>query len=159
MTTTRQLAKLADVSEQTVRNYTRDFGELLSPQARGDAGPRLFSDEDVQIFCSIANLRKANVPPAEVIERIRRGDVYIEATPSPQQATPNEPKATPTSLEPPQALMLVRQDLQHQINEIKRNQAVLLRAAVLWGALWGATGALALAGFVLWVLWLLVNVR
>lgn len=76
--TTAQVAKIANVSVQTVRNYTREYGELLSPQARGETGQRLFSDEDTRIFCAIVDLRKSGVPPAEVTERIRRGDVVID---------------------------------------------------------------------------------
>lgn len=137
-----------------MRNYTRDYSELLSPQARGDTGPRLFNDEDVSTLCTVANLRKEDVPRAEIIERLQRGDIVIDAATSPQQATPSHPQATQTATEAPQALMLVRSDLQRQINEIKRNQTTLIRVAVLWGALWGAIAALALGSFFLYVLWL-----
>lgn len=152
LTTTRQLAKLAQVSEQTVRNYTREYGVLLSAQARGEAGTRLFDDEDISIFRSIVALRKEGVPPTEVIGRIRRGDIYIDHT-TPQQTT----QSPQTALEAPQALMLVRSDLQRQIDAIRRSQDVLLRVAVLWGMLWGAVAALAVGGFVLWLLWLLAR--
>lgn len=154
-TTTRQLAKIAAISEQTVRNYTRDYAELLSPQARGDAGARLFSDEDVRVFCAIATLRKEGVPPAEVIRRINGGDTFIDV--KPQQTTPNEPQATQAALDAPQMLMVVRSDLQRQINEIKHTQSVLVRGALLWGILLGAIGGLAFGAFVLWVLWLLTG--
>lgn len=154
--TTRQISKIAKVSEQTVRNYTHDYGELLSPQARGETGPRLFTDEDVRIFCSIANLRKEGIPPAEVIERVRRGDIYIEVE-GPQQATPSPTQTTSAALDGPQAIMIVRGELQRQINELRANQKLLLRAAVLWGALWGAVAALAFAAFLVWVLWLLAR--
>jgi DNA-binding transcriptional MerR regulator len=143
------MAEIAGVSEQTARNYTRTFAELLSPQARGETGPRLFNDEDVQIFCSIASMRRENIPPAEVIERIRRGDIYIDHT-TPQQTTQSPPQSPQTALEAPNALLLI----QSQIREIKATQATLLRAAALWGALLGSIVTLAAAGFVLWVLYL-----
>lgn len=143
------MADIAGVSEQSVRNYSRTFAELLSPQARGETGPRLFSDEDVQIFCSIATMRRENVPPAEVIERIRRGDVYIDHT-TPQQAT----QSPQTHQEAPQASIVVYADLQRQIDTLRTRQDVLLRVAALWGALWGAVAALVAAGFVVWVLYL-----
>lgn len=152
-TTTRQLAKIADVAEQTIRNYSRDYADLLSPQARGNAGPRLFSDADVQTICTIATLRKEDVPRAEIIERLKLGDIVVEATPSPHQATPNAQEGQHAPL----ATQLALSGMQHQINAIQRNQATLLRAAVLWGALWGAIAALAFGGFVLWVLWLSSN--
>lgn len=152
--TTRQMAEIAGVSEQTARNYSRVYAELLSPQARGEIGPRLFSDQDAQIFCSIAAMRRDNVPPAEIITRIKHGDIYIDHT-TPHQATTNEPQATQAALEAPHALMLVRSDLQRQINALQRRQDVLLRVAVLWGVLWGAVAALVAGGFVLWLLWLI----
>lgn len=156
--TTRELAKIADVAEQTVRNYSRDYAVLLSPKARGDLGSRLFDDEDVRVFCSIVALRKDGIPAAEIVKRIRGGDIFIDHT-KPQQTTPNTPQATQTALDAPQLLFVVRQDLQRQINEIKRTQAVLVRAAMLWGALLGAITALVLGAFVLWVLWLLVGIQ
>src|SRR5690606_15535533 len=96
-TTTRQLARLAGISEQTVRNWSEVYAELLTPAARGEAGARLFADEDVQVFCSIAELRRDNVPPAEVLDRLRRGDVYIDLadhTTTPHQAPTDAPNAT-----------------------------------------------------------------
>lgn len=104
--TTAQVAKIAGVSVQTVRNYTREYGELLSPQARGETGPRVFSDEDTRIFCAIADLRKSGVPPGEVAERIRTNDVVIDVAhqTSPQNAT--EAPQVPTKVEySPQAFI------------------------------------------------------
>lgn len=146
------MAEIAGVSEQSVRNYSRTFAELLSPQARGETGARLFNDEDIQVFCSIANLRRENVPPAEVIARLKRGDVYIDHT-TPHHA----PQATQNALEASQTLFLVRNDLQRQIDALRGTQTVLLRVALLWGMLWGAVAALAVGAFVLWLLWLLAG--
>lgn len=155
-TTTRQLARLAGISESSLRNYTHDYAELLSPAGRGDLGARAFSDDDVQIICTIAALRKEDVPRAEIIARLQRGDIVIDATPSPQQATPSQP---PTAQEG-HSEALTRIDVQPmllaRIEAIERHQQTLLRAATLWGALWGAVAALVFAGFVVWVLWLVV---
>lgn len=150
--TTRQMAEIAGVSEQTARNYSRVYAELLSPQARGATGPRLFSDQDVQVFCSIAAMRRGNIPPQEIIERIKDGDVFVDHT-TPQQAT----QSPQTALEATQTSIVVYADLQRRIEAVERRQDVLLRAAVLWGALWGAIAALVAGGFVLWLLWLLAR--
>lgn len=150
-TTTRQMAKIAGISEQTVRNYTRDYAELLSPKARGDMGARLFDDQDVRTLCTVASLRKEDVPPVEVIERVRAGDIVI--SPTPQQATPSPQQATET----PQPLALAHSDLrvlQSRFAAMERTQALLLRGALLWGALLGAIGAFVVAAFLVWVLWL-----
>lgn len=145
--TTRQVAKLAGIGDQTLRNWTDQYGELLSPLARGDSGPRLFNDEDVQVICSIATLRRDGIPPVEVIERLGRGDVYIEATPNSPQTTPSATQASQTALVAPSSVLA-------RLDALERTQRLLLRAAVLWGALWGAVAALALGGFVLWALYL-----
>lgn len=148
--TTRQMAQIAQLSEQSVRNYSREYAELLSPQARGQAGSRLFNDQDVQTLVAVAALRRQGVPQAEIIARLRAGDVYIDATPSPHQATPNAQEAPQATF----ALQVAQSGLQRQINELRATQRLLLRAAVLWGALLGAIAALVAAGFVVWVLWL-----
>lgn len=156
--TTKQVADLAGISESSVRNYTHTYKAFLSPAARGEAGNRLFTDEDLRVLCAIAAMRAANVPPAEIIAHIERGDVFIEA--APQQATTQaaSPQEAP---EAPQMLMVVRSDLQRQItllrrsyDRVERGQRDVLRAAAFWGFLWGAITALAFASFVLWVLWL-----
>lgn len=159
--TTRQMAEIAGVSEQTVRNYTRRYAELLSPQARGETGPRLFNDQDVQVFCSIAAMSRENIPPQEVIERIKDGDVYIDHT-TPQQTTPNAPQSPQTPLEASPAPIVVYIDLQRQIDAVVRRQdafdierATERRNDKLQGALWGAIVALAAGCFVLWILYLL----
>lgn len=160
--TTRELARLAKISEQSVRNYTRDYAELLSPQARGETGNRLFDDADVQTLCAIAELRRENVPPDTIRERLSRGDVYIDVATddhnTPQQAT--------SAQEGPQAHVLalvVQHDLERRLDAVERAQQLLeaerateRRNDKLQGALWGAIAAFAFGGFVLWSIWFFV---
>lgn len=153
MPTTRQAAKIAGISEQSARNYSRDYAEFLSPPARGETGTRLWSDEDVQTLVTVASLRREGVPQAEIIERLRAGDIVVDATPTPQQATPSAQDAPHSTF----ALQVAQSSLQRQIDELRGTQRLLLRAAVLWGALWGAIAALGFASFVVWVLWLLAH--
>lgn len=149
--TTKEMAELADISESSIRNYTHTYKALLSPAARGEAGNRLFTDEDVRVLCAVAALRRAHVPPAEIIERLQQGDVYIEPQQAPAQApSPQE------ALQAPQMALQVPSSIAARFEAIERRQDVLLRAAVLWGALLGAIAALVAGGFVLWVLWLLI---
>lgn len=171
---TRELSRIAKVSEQTVRNYTRDFGALLSPAARGEAGQRLFDDQDVQVFCTIATLRKEGVPPGEVIERVRRGDMYIEATPSRPQATPSAQHPTtppqndtaahsddlllPVALSSLQSQMdALRADfrtMQRQHIAQQQHQEAQQRGATLWAALLGVIVGLVAAALFMWGLYL-----
>lgn len=149
--TTRQVAKLAGISEQSVRNYSRDYAELLSPSATGEHGPRLFDDTDAQTLCTIAALRKEDVSRADIISRLQRGDIVLDATLSPHNATPNATDGQHA----PQMPLQVQSMLMARLDALERTQTVLLRAATLWGALLGAVVALAAAGFVLWLFYLL----
>jgi len=153
-TTTRQLAKIADVAEQTVRNYTRDYAELLSPQARGDVGARLFSDEDVRVFCSIATLRKENVPPAEVIRRIQNGDTYIDA--KPQQATPNEPQGAQAASSAPQAIIISPRSIQTLVDVLRRSEQQSHKQ-LLWTHGVAFYLGMVTMGVMFYVVWLIVN--
>lgn len=148
-TTTRQLAKIAGISESSVRNYTRDYADLLSPQGRGDAGSRLFSDADVQTLCTIATLRKEEVPRAEIIERIQRGDIAIDPTASPQQAT--------TSPSAPLATVEVQAIIAGRFRAIERRLDAKEHSDMLWHIGTGFWLGIVFCGFVLWVLWLVVG--
>lgn len=150
-TTTRQMATIAGISEQSVRNYTRRYGELLSPSARGEGGARLFTDKDVQILCSVATLLREGVSSADVVARLRAGEIFVDATP--QQTTPSHNNA----IDATQTLMLVRSDLQRQIDALRRTQTLLLRGALLWGVMLGAIAGLGVGAFILWALWLMTR--
>ena len=50
--TPAQVAKIANVSVSTIRNWSRDYAALLSESAA--ASPRLFTEEDVTVIRDIA---------------------------------------------------------------------------------------------------------
>ena len=107
MFTPAQVAKRANLHSNTVRNYSRDYAELLSLGARGEAGPRLYTDEDVDTICTIAALRKSGMLPAAIVERIHADPappvVDVEPTQSPQTGynALKAPEVAPTSLQAP----------------------------------------------------------
>ena len=51
-------------------------------------------------------------------------------------------------------MVVVQRDMERRLEAVERSQRLLLRVAVLGGALWGAIAALGFAGFVLWAIWL-----
>lgn len=75
MYTTHQVAQRANIADNTVRHYVRDFPDLVSPAARGENGARLFSEEDLQTICSLAALKRSGMPLSEAAERIRNQEV------------------------------------------------------------------------------------
>lgn len=157
MMTPAQVAKLANVSVNTVRNYGRDFADLLSPDARGEHGPRLYSDSDVETICTIAALRSSGVPPAAVAERIRNQDVPpvidVASTP-PLQDPPIEAQATQ---ETAFGLQAIQSSLQARLEAVERRIEARAKQGEWYAWMNGVTFGLALATVVFVLLWLLVN--
>ncbi len=121
MLTPTQVAKLANINPNSVRNYSSTYAEFLSPDARGENGPRIYSAADVEIICTIAALRNSGVPPAEVIERIRNQDVppIVDAEP----ATPSlqePPRSLQTTQEPSTALQAIQSSIQARLDAVER---------------------------------------
>ncbi len=157
MMTPTQVAKLANVSVNTVRNYGRDFAELLSLDARGENGPRLYNDSDVETICTIAALRNSGVPVAEIAERIRNQEVppVIDmAATAPLQEPPTELQAPS---ETAFALQAVQSSLQTRLEAVERRLEGRAKQAEWYAWLNGVTFGLALATVLLVLLWLLVN--
>lgn len=153
--TTAQIAKIAGVSVQTVRNYTREYGELLSPQARGEAGARVFNDEDTRIFCAIVDLRKSGVPAAEVAQRIRRGDVVIDgyATLTTSVAPHQAPQ---TATEAPQVPTKVEYSPQAFIEALERHHARQTER-LYWSHVRAFVAGMVTMAAAFYIAWLLVN--
>jgi DNA-binding transcriptional MerR regulator len=123
MQTPIQVAKKANVSVQSVRNWTRDYADLLSPEARGEMGARLFNDADVEVICTIASLRRSGVPPGEVAERIQNQDVppVVDVASEAPQSPPQQPTETPQTAPDAQiALYAAHTTLQSRVEGIER---------------------------------------
>lgn len=158
MLTTQQVAERANIHVNTVRKYSSQYAALLSPGARGGDGARLFSEQDVEILCTIAALRRTGMHPSAIVEQLQADAAPPVIDVAPTQAT-QSPHAAPTDATHALAVLSIQHDtymaLQRRIEAVERNQHTLLRAATLWGVLLGAIGALAVGAFYFWVLWLL----
>ncbi len=157
MQTPSQVAKRANVTAQTIRNYSHDYGALLSPSARGDDGPRLYSDEDVSILCAIAALRKSGIPPGEVAARVQNEaapsviDVAISAPSNqPQEAL----KASHSDVATPQ---MVLSAINGRIEAIERRFEARERMVYLWSFGMGLWIGVVLMGAIFFVVWIAVN--
>lgn len=159
MQTPAQVARTAHVTPQSIRNWSREYAELLSPQASGATGQRLYTDEDVQILCLIADLRKSGVPRDQVAERIRNGELppIIEVEATPQQSL-NEPQnGLNEGAYAPLAMQISYTALQGQIDALTRQFEAKRVDEIRQAEMRGATLALVAGGFVLWCLWLATN--
>lgn len=118
-----QVARRANVVVQSIRNWSRDYAEFLSPGARGEAGPRLYSDEDVSVLCAVAALRKSGVARAEVVARLREEvpgvvDVVVERVV--EEATPQPTQATNAGQGEALALYAAQSSLQSRVEALER---------------------------------------
>lgn len=158
MLTPAQVAKVTNVTSQSIRNWSREYAAFLSPGANAQA--RLYTDEDVQILRLVADLRKSGMPRDEVAARLRNGDTappVIDASP---QIAPNEPQ---NELNTSLAMQMGFSALQGHVDALARRvdalameQSAQRRQVFWWGALWGAVAAFVAAAFVVWLLWLLM---
>lgn len=119
-----QVARRANVAVQSIRNWSNDYAEFLSPAARGEAGPRIYSDEDMSVLCAVAALRKSGVRRDEIMQRLREEvpgvvDVVLESTvgPAVEDATLQATQSLQT--EPQTALALY--SLQSRVEALERH--------------------------------------
>lgn len=164
MQTPAQVAKKTGLHVHTIRNWTKDYAELLSQQERSKGGARLFTDKDVEILCAIATLRDSGLPPKDVIERLRDSIVLpvIDVAIEPRQQESQQVIQPP--IEAPQPLQLAYSAQQSHIETLARDVALIKawqaehdKAAIYKAERRGAVIALAIVGFGLLIAWLNVN--
>lgn len=155
--TTKQVAQRANVADNTVRNYIKEYPDFFSEAAHGRNGPRLFNHADLETVCTIAALRKSGMLPGDIAEHVRQQEappvIDVAATPAqiPLQEAAN---ALQTRGDGALALQAGFNALQQRVEAVERTQALLLKTALWWGVLLGAIAALAVGSFILWLLYL-----
>jgi len=86
-----QTAKKVAVSPNTIRTYSKDFSQFLSPGATpGRMKERRFSDEDIAVFITVKTLRARRQPADGILDALLKGERY-EPADSPQEA-PDRPQ-------------------------------------------------------------------
>ena len=157
MLTTQQVAERANIHVNTVRKYTSQYAPLLSPQARGEDGARLFTDEDVDTLCAIAALRRTGMHATAIVEQLGDdpADAIIDIAPTDSTQTAH---ASHTDTTQPLAVQSIQHAayiaLHARVERVERNQDALIRAALVRGAIWGAVGATAIGALYLWIVYL-----
>lgn len=164
MQTPTQVAKKANVSAQSIRNYSTEYADLLSKTASRTHGPRLYTDEDVQVLCTIAYLRRAGVPRDEIAERIHNEEVppLIEVSanaPSPLRAgTPSTEPQQPLKTASNEALVVhvALSTMQRQIDALQRQQRSQARQ-MLWSHGVAFYLGMVTMGLIFYIIWWAVN--
>lgn len=93
------------------------------------------------------------MPRAEIIERLQRGDIVIDAATSPQQAhnKPQEGQGTQLATTDVQPIYIGR------FEAIERRLDAQDRGAMLWHIGTGIWIGIVFSGLLLWLLWLVVG--
>lgn len=97
---TSQVSRIVGISVQSVRDWTRTYAPLLSPEARGESGTRQFGDDDLNTMRTIAALRATGYPPDEIMRRMQDGSTppVVDATPQPAPQEAPEATLSPTTI-------------------------------------------------------------
>lgn len=67
-----QLGELLNVTSQTIRRWTKDYRQFLSPRANPPKGEaRIYDTHDQRVFLLIAELRAAAQSPDEILKRLK----------------------------------------------------------------------------------------
>ena len=88
--TTQHIQSLFGISHQTVKNWCKEFGDVLSPTARPESNKqRIFTDSDVMVFAKAHEMLKQGKNYADVRAALAAGqrgqipDTSLELMPAP----------------------------------------------------------------------------
>jgi len=72
--TTKHATNLFSVSHETVKNWSQEFADYLSPSATPPAGTkRVFTDDDLRVFALVADYKKRGLTYADAQLALRSG--------------------------------------------------------------------------------------
>jgi DNA-binding transcriptional MerR regulator len=111
-----QAARMVGVSSNTIRTYSKEFSQFLSPGATpGPREERRFVDEDIAIFVTVKTLRARRQPADGILDALLKGERY-EPADSPQEAPdrPQEPPKADQGGDMPQERALATLELMEQ---------------------------------------------
>lgn len=148
MYTTRQIAKRAGKSDNTIRNWVEVYPDLFSPSAQPDSGVRVFTEEDAAMCEALATLTGTGLPVAEAANRLRvqGAQAVVNATAQTLQPSLQDP-ATGLQAHDEAAAMLQQafNALQRRLEVLEQAQAdhpAKIERAELRGALMTVAGML-----------------
>jgi DNA-binding transcriptional MerR regulator len=109
---TSHVCKLFEISYETVRNWTTEFGEYLSPTAKpGKHRKRLYTDLDMRVFSLVAELKQQGMTYEEIHANLQSGE-----------------RGKPPTLDPKDLQALVTSETEHRLAlEVERLQQALIR--------------------------------
>lgn len=77
--TSGQVAEIVGVVAQTIRDWSDEYWEYLSPGARPEKGAiRRYTEHDVRVFLTINRERDRRLPADEIVGILEKGDLVEE---------------------------------------------------------------------------------
>jgi len=72
--TTKHVTQLFSVSHETVKNWSQEFADYLSPTATPPAGTkRVFTDDDLQVFALVSDYKKRGLTYSDAQLALKSG--------------------------------------------------------------------------------------
>lgn len=119
----KQAARYAGVSGTTIRGWTREYADYLSPSANPPAGQaRQFDEDDLAVFATIATLRDQLVTTAEIRGALDAGRRLEPVRPPEEEpATAEQPTGDQSAATAAGALAIWSQ----QVNALQAKNEIL----------------------------------
>lgn len=116
---TGDLARWLDISVSSVKTWSREFGEYLSPAAQGgdNSARRYFDEQDARVLALVADLRARNIPWADIHATLAslKANEWADLPPMPGAPPGVTPQPVVTQSEAQNALIQQRQTLAREI--------------------------------------------
>lgn len=94
-----QAARIASVSSSTIRNWSAEFGEFLSPTANPPPGEtREFTDDDLRVFSTVAVMRGQLLATTDIVDALRDGQRFEPVAPPTEDPQPQDRANTETAV-------------------------------------------------------------
>lgn len=84
-----QAARASGVSSSTIRNWSSEFSDFLSPGANpGPGATREFSDDDLKVFSTVRVMRGQLVETVAIVEALHEGQRFEPVAPPAAEGAP-----------------------------------------------------------------------
>ena len=116
---TGELARWLNISVSSVKTWSREFGEFLSPAAQGgdNSARRYFDEQDARVLAFVADLRDKNIPWEDIHATLKtlQAKEWTGLPPMPTAPPGVTPQPVVTQSEAQSALVQQRQALTREI--------------------------------------------
>ncbi len=116
---TGDLARWLNISVSSVKTWSREFGEYLSPAAQGgdNSARRYFDEQDARVLALVADLRGKNIPWEDIHATLAslQANEWADLPPMPGAPPGVTPQPVVTQSEAQNALIQQRQTLTREI--------------------------------------------